>query len=400
MRQLGEMPLVAATGCFTRERLFRHASRAAAELARREVKYIDDLRDEIIAEALDANDIDTADEQLASMCDRSAAGLHKLEVDLLRGRNGALDALAKAADEAIQNDDSPKAADLAHALLRAMPGLGVLVARGCLRPGRAVINDHLLNGIEHTRDALNLASGDPGWDVHAALKREHDAEQDEAEHDKLTNEATDLRGSLRAAISRLDDLERQLASKQSELDAARNSARPVERTAPANDNGNPDRVRHLKMKIDELEGLMRERNAERTDLRRQLAAVTSSARTQIVPAGIAIEGEPDDRSCEAVDDDERDVTLPVFSRRAQTALEEVPRNIAAEVIRTVGAIAAGDAGAWRRVKQAKDMARPVLMARIGIHYRMLFRVDGHTLEVVDAIRRADLETTLKRLRAA
>lgn len=400
LRQLGEMPLVAAIGCFTRERLFLHASRAANELARREVKYIDGLRAEIIGEALDANDIDTADEQLRSMRDPSSAGLHKLEIDLMLGREGALDALANAADEAVRNDDSPKAADLAHALLRAKPGLGILVARGCLRPGRAAVNDHLLNGIEHTRDALNLPSGDPAWDVHAALKREHDADQDEAEHDKLATEATELRGSLRAATTRLDDLERQLAVKQTELDAARDASRSVERPAPANDNNSaPERVRHLRMKVEELEALMRERNAERTELRRQLAAVTSSARTQILPAGIAVDEEADDRSCEPVADVEREVTIPMFGRKAQTALGELPRNIAAETLRTIGALAAGDVAAWRRAKQAKDMSQPVFMARIGIHYRLLFRMNERTLDVVDLIRRADLETTLKRLRA-
>jgi hypothetical protein len=90
----------------------------------------------------------------------------------------------------------------------------------------------------------------------------------------------------------------------------------------------------------------------------------------------------------------------MFSRKAQDALDELPRNIAAETLRTIGAIAAGDAAAWRRVKQAKEMSRAVLMARIGIHYRLLFRVDERTLEVVDVIHRADLGTVLKRLRAA
>ncbi|HTR50283.1 MAG TPA: SEC-C metal-binding domain-containing protein [Kofleriaceae bacterium] len=399
LRQLGEMSLVAAAGRFNRERLFAHASRAADELARREVKYVDELRDEILAEALDATDIDAADEQLRKMKDPAAAGLHKLEVDLMLGRECALEALAKAADEAVRKDESPKAVDLAHALLRAMPGLGILVARGCMRPGRAVVNDHLLSGIEHTRDALNLASGDPAWDVHAALKREHDADEDDAAQDKLAAEATELRGSLRNATTRLDDLERQLAAKQSELETARSAARAVERTAAANDNGgDPDRVRRLKMKLEELEGLMRERNAERSELRRQLAAVTSSARAQVVPAGVDIDENANDRSCDPVDDVERDVTLPLFSRKAHDALDELPRNIAAEALRTIGALAAGDAAAWRRVKQAKDMSRPVLMARVGIHYRMLFAVEGSALEVIDVIHRADLDARLKRLR--
>jgi hypothetical protein len=45
------------------------------------------------------------------------------------------------------------------------------------------------------------------------------------------------------------------------------------------------------------------------------------------------------------------------------------------------------------------MARQVLMARVGIHHRMLFRVDGGVLDVIDLITREQLLTTLKRLRA-
>ncbi len=395
--QLGEMPLVAAAGQFQRERLFAYASRAADELARREVKYVAELRDRLLAEALEANDLDTADEQLRKMKDPSVAGLHKLELDLRLGREGALEALAMAADEAAQKDDSRAAVDLAPTLLRAMPGLGMLVARGCLRPGRTVINDNLLHGIEETRAALNLPSGDPAWDVNAALKAEHEAGIEEAEHDKIAAEADDLRASLRSTTTRVDDLERQLAMKQNELEAARSASH--ERGAAANDNGDPERVRHLRMKVEELEVLMRERNAERSELRRQLAAMSSTARADVLPAGIALEDDHDDECCETVEHHERSVTLPQFSRKAQASLTELPQVTAAEALRTVGILAAGDASAWRRVKQAKDMARPLLMARIGIHYRLLYRIDGRTLEVVDLVRRADLEVTLKRLRA-
>jgi hypothetical protein len=43
--------------------------------------------------------------------------------------------------------------------------------------------------------------------------------------------------------------------------------------------------------------------------------------------------------------------------------------------------------------------RPVLMARVGIHHRVLFRVEDGELAVIDLITREQLLTTLKRLRA-
>jgi hypothetical protein len=391
LRALGDMPLVQAVGRFVRERIFARAARGAAELARRNVDFIDGLRDEIIAEALEAGDIDTADEQLGLMLDPAKAGLHRLEIDVRVGREGALDELLKLADEAVRNDNSPLAADLAHTLMRAAPGLGVLVARGCMRPGCAIVNDNLLGGIEETRDALNLPSGDPTWDVHAALKGEHDDREADAEHERVAEEASALRGSLRTASSRLDDLERQLAAKQAELDVARSSAHGA--STPASDRDERERVRELRNKVEELKGLVREGNAERSDLRRQLAATSSTARTQEAPpvAMSTIDDVDDERGCEPIATIDRGVTFPNLTRRAQDALGDAPEQIASLALRTIGALAAGDANSWRGVKQAKDMPRQVLMARIGIH---------KTLDVIDLVTRESLMTTLKRMRSA
>jgi hypothetical protein len=62
-------------------------------------------------------------------------------------------------------------------------------------------------------------------------------------------------------------------------------------------------------------------------------------------------------------------------------------------------LAAGDRAAWDRVKQARDMPRPVLMTRIGIHHRLLFRTADESLHVLDLVARKDLLLALKRLRS-
>ena len=67
-------------------------------------------------------------------------------------------------------------------------------------------------------------------------------------------------------------------------------------------------------------------------------------------------------------------------------------------MRTIGALAAGDAAAWRAVKQAKDMPRQALMARIGLHHRLLFRTEDRALDVLDLVTRESLPIVLKRLR--
>jgi hypothetical protein len=94
----------------------------------------------------------------------------------------------------------------------------------------------------------------------------------------------------------------------------------------------------------------------------------------------------------------RSISIPAFSPRVRESLHELPARIAAEALRTIGQLAAADATAWRGVKQAKLC--PVLMARIGLHYRLLFRADERVLEVVDVVERASLEVALRRLRAS
>jgi hypothetical protein len=92
------------------------------------------------------------------------------------------------------------------------------------------------------------------------------------------------------------------------------------------------------------------------------------------------------------------VRLLRFRRPAEDAFSTVPRDVAASAMRTIGALAAGDAVAWRKVKQAKDMPRQVIIGRVGIHHRLLLRTDEGPLEVLDLLTRQNEAVALKRLR--
>jgi hypothetical protein len=92
--------------------------------------------------------------------------------------------------------------------------------------------------------------------------------------------------------------------------------------------------------------------------------------------------------------------LPRFRTPAADAFDIVPRNIASTAMRVIGGLAAGDAAAWRAVKQAKDMPPQVVIARVGIHYRLLLRTEAGDLEVLDLVARQSLETTLGKMRSA
>ena len=160
----------------------------------------------------------------------------------------------------------------------------------------------------------------------------------------------------------------------------------------------------------ELEALIREGNAERRELRRQISATTRRRRPPTrsaaaprpprrpppPPRPTTTATTPSATRCRRPRARSR---IPRFERRVADALADVPAAVAAEAMRTVGTLAAGDGFAWRNVKQAKDMPRTVLMARVGIHHRLIMLSDGSSLEVVDLVTREQLMTTLKRLRA-
>ncbi|HEX3477814.1 MAG TPA: hypothetical protein VHT91_22485, partial [Kofleriaceae bacterium] len=147
----------------------------------------------------------------------------------------------------------------------------------------------------------------------------------------------------------------------------------------------------------------------RADRRRQLerAAPGAEADTAAPPrpalrveADPATEGDTDEwHQALPVQTEARRVVVPRFGAAAAASIAAAPPHIAASAIRTAAMLAAGDRAAWDRVKQAKDMPRPVLMSRIGFH-RLLFRTADGSLDVLDLVARRDLLLALKRLRCA
>jgi hypothetical protein len=225
----------------------------------------------------------------------------------------------------------------------------------------------------------------------------------EAERAQLARTAADLRASLDEATGRVSALQRQVDERERELESAERAATAsTVRMAPSPAAERERRA--LRDKIDELQAHIRERNEERAELRRQLADATegkTGAPTAVPPPGQRVLGDADE-DMEALPDRTgiRPVLLPRFGQTATAAFETIPRNVAANAMHTIGALAAGDAAAWRAVKQAMDMSRQVLMTRIGIHHRLVFRADEGALEILDLVPRESLLMVLKRLRSA
>ncbi|HEU4611326.1 MAG TPA: hypothetical protein VFS15_04595, partial [Kofleriaceae bacterium] len=342
---------------------------------------------ELAVEALACNDVELARAHFTQLPPELAAEF-ALDDALPHGGAVAWDALVAAARRAVASDNKLDDVGIAYAVLRAEPVLGIYFARACIGTLHVDDAEVLLEAVEEARDALNLPPEDPAWAVLDELL-------DRGKQAAKSDDGTRLEQALAESTARIDELERKLAAVRTELDQAR--TRPAAALVRA-----PEQRGALDERVRELEALIREGNAERRELRKQLESVATEepARREGIRARRAAVEETDDDVADEIEVGTRGITIPHFERRATDALADVPAAVAAEAMRTIGTLTAGDGFAWRGVKQAKDMTRPVLMARVGIHHRLLFRVEDGALQVLDLITREQLLTTLKRLRSA
>nr|HEX4312933.1 SEC-C metal-binding domain-containing protein [Kofleriaceae bacterium] len=386
--------LARALDAFLDAREWTHAERVLAVATGSDA---DALREVFAVTALHCGEDDRARPLIAVLPEPARS---ELALEIERDDAETWRMLAAAAKRVVASDEPADHAALAYALLHRAPELGIIAARACVGAAKLDDGELLLESVEDVRDRLNLPPGDPAWDVFDTIAPKRGKRGRGAKQVDESTEAKKLRETLAASAARADELEKSLAATRAALDQARTpTIAELQRTsAPA-----PGEARTLEGKVRELEALIREGNAERRDLRKQLSTTEAAA----APATAAPDKRP--RAAAADDDDSaiadslepaaRPLAIPRFERRAADSFRDVPAQVAAEAMRTVGTLAAGDGFAWRNVKQAKDMPRTVLMARVGIHHRLIMLSDGASLEIVDLVTREQLMTTLKRLRA-
>jgi hypothetical protein len=185
-------------------------------------------------------------------------------------------------------------------------------------------------------------------------------------------------------------LEAQLRAQQEALAKDEREAAKARAAPTAADD---EERRRLRTKIDELKGQIAEGNRERGELRKELAQ--KSEATTATAADEEEEEEPDIEGIPA-DVRVRGVAIPRFAKNASEAFRDAPARIARDALLIVAELAAGDAAAWGEVKQLEKARTPVFSARVGIHYRMLFRTDAAGMEVLELFHRKNLESTVKR----
>ena len=91
----------------------------------------------------------------------------------------------------------------------------------------------------------------------------------------------------------------------------------------------------------------------------------------------------------------REFLLPRFDE-ARESLQALPRSTAAEAMTVAGKLASGDAHTWKSVEKARP-DRDVLIARVRVHYRMLFRIRDGVLECLMVVHRRILDVALDQI---
>jgi hypothetical protein len=392
--------LAAAMRRFALFRRWNEAERALDELLSRSVPDTDrdGLREELILGALDVKELDVAKRLRAKLegeCDPVVA----LRIELQTPTKHTLAHVDALARESLRSDPT-LAIDLAYGLLVTHPALGIHFARGVIDPRRPLDSEVLLDKIEEARDVLALAPGDAWQSLYdEALDRDvaqHAAHAEATSRgEALASEAERLRGQARAASSRVAELEARLLEQERALKQA------APKAAAAGGPADEEERRRLRIKVEELKTRIAEGNEERASLRKELAhrndeLVSAASQERGRPAAKAEQEEVAEESGVATAAP-RELSLPRFSRAAESALRAMPSRNARHALDTIGALATGDAVAWSEVKRLVRVATPVYEGRIGIHYRVLFAIEGKGLDVLDVVHRKDLRAAVDRL---
>ncbi|HEY8042183.1 MAG TPA: SEC-C metal-binding domain-containing protein [Polyangiaceae bacterium] len=287
--------------------------------------------------------------------------------------------------------------DIADALLTYYPALGVVAARGALTTERPEDSAMFLELIEEARDRLGLPPNDPAAAVYDAIEelgRVGDgAPASEEVVERLTAEAQALRVRAREASAKIGELESRLRERQREL-----TLPEVTGGAPAAPDADAEEKRRkLAERVAELKSLIAEGNAERAELRRKLAESSERARGPATPAVAppqesASTGERDPDEAPRV----RGVMVPRFARAAEASLRDLPARVVRDALRVVADLCSGEASALREVKQLERISPPMYSARIGIHYRVLFRMEPGVLDVAEVVAREGLLAAVRR----
>jgi hypothetical protein len=88
--------------------------------------------------------------------------------------------------------------------------------------------------------------------------------------------------------------------------------------------------------------------------------------------------------------------VPRFERAAEASLRDLPARVVRDALRVIADLCSGEGSVWREIKQLERISPAMYSARIGIHYRVLFRMEPGVLEVAEIVAREGLLAAVRR----
>ncbi len=274
--------------------------------------------------------------------------------------------------------------DLTYVLLQRAPGLGLWFATGVYPKVKAEEARTLYQSMDDARDRLGLAELTAREGRHR-VRATQKAAPAKAVDPKEKAKIRDLESTLEDSKRKMRQIEQAL-----EKERARASVEPVA-PAPA-----PGARKAFAQRIDELEEMIRDGNAERARLRREVSELTeqiASGKDAAPPKPAAPEAEAPGEGAARP----RGLLLANWEPRAIESLEELPARVSEDVLVKVAELGGGDPAHWIEVKQLQGVAG-LYTARVGIHYRVLFTLESQVLRVHEVVHREGFDTALRRFK--
>ena len=283
-------------------------------------------------------------------------------------------------------------------------GVAILVARGVVpflsRADAALVFEHLLLA----RDRLKLPPDDPCEDLLDRLFLE--ARPDESKDAAALREAQRKLGDKVREVGQLkeslEQLQRDLARREKAERVVESAPKPEPAATMPGSTVDPA-LKELRGKVEALRTALKERHGERNELRRELQKAhgdLEELRQKTAPAAPMGNGHETDHEEDWLLPQEAPQTQPVrvieFPKHFQESLASLPKSVARGTLTMLGRLAAGEPAAF--VGAVRLKACPSIMRhRIGIDFRLLFRLLPDRVQVVDLIPRQDLERRIKTL---
>jgi hypothetical protein len=364
-----------------------------------------DYRCDLAMEALRAGQLDLAERQMAlANADGGVRRIFDVELALARNAPDALDRLELALHEGLQHDRG-LLIECVFALLRHRPALGILAARGAIGADRMLDSEELLRAIGTARDRLGLPAEEPWEEIFELLVESYfgSVDDEDEEGDAVTDQ---LRSDLREAAAHSRRLGEELAKRERQLEQV-GSERARLAAEIAAQQGRDDRRRvaelederqRLRTKIAQLKGAVAEGVDQRAELRRELARSADERAARVAPS--ATVPPVGDEAPDEVEGDSaaqpRNILVPHFTPAAERSLASLPRRTASDALLDAARLAGGDVQAWSGAKHMQR-AHDILSARVGRKWRLLFRIAGERLEVLEVVHRRELDGVIARL---